>query len=49
MSGEFPAASVEEVIAMIARFFGEKPPQVEAEGFAYAVGATLAAGASPAA
>ena len=43
MSGEFAAASVGEVIATIARFFGERPPRVEAEGVEYAVGATLAA------
>ena len=41
MSGEFPAQSVEEVIAAIARFFGERPPRVEAEGLGYAVVATL--------
>jgi hypothetical protein len=41
MSGEFPAESVEEVIAAIARFFGERPPCVEAEGLGYAVVATL--------
>ena len=49
MSGEFPAASLEEVIAAIARFFGERPPCVEAEGLGYAVGATLDAVGSPAA
>ena len=43
MSGEFSAASIEEVIATIARFFGERPPRVEADGVEYAVGATLAA------
>jgi len=42
MSGEFADESVEEVIAAIARFFGERPPCVEAEGLGYAVVATLA-------
>lgn len=46
MSGEFPASTVEEVIAAIARFFGEQPPRVEAEGLHYAVEATLAADGS---
>jgi hypothetical protein len=41
MSGEFPAQSLEEVIGAIARFFGERPPCVEAEGLGYAVVATL--------
>lgn len=41
MSGDFPVDSVEEVIAAIARFFGERPPCVEAEGPGYAVVATL--------
>ena len=49
MSGEFPADSLEEVIAAIARFFGERPPCVEAEGQGYAVVATLDAAGSPAA
>jgi hypothetical protein len=49
MSGEFPADSLEEVIAAIARFFGERPPCVEAEGLGYAVVATLDADGSPAA
>jgi hypothetical protein len=44
MSGDFAADSVEEVIAAIARFFGERPPCVEAEGPGYAVVATLDAG-----
>jgi hypothetical protein len=48
MSGEFAAESVEEVIAAIARFFGERPPCVEAEGPGYAVVATLDAAGSPA-
>jgi hypothetical protein len=49
MSGEFPADSLEEVIAAIARFFGERPPCVEAEGLGYAVVATLDAAGAPAA
>jgi hypothetical protein len=44
MSGEFAEDTVEEVIAAIARFFGERPPCVEAEGPGYAVVATLDAG-----
>ena len=40
MSGEFPADTVEEVVAAIARFFGERPPYVEAEGFGCAAVAT---------
>jgi hypothetical protein len=43
MSGEFPADTVEEVVAAIARFFGERPPYVEAEGFGCAAVATLGA------
>jgi hypothetical protein len=38
---------VEEVIAAIARFFGERPSCVEAEGPGYAVVATLDAAGSP--
>ena len=49
MSGEFPADSLEEVIAAVARFFGERPPYVEAEGLGCAVAATLDATGSPAA
>jgi hypothetical protein len=49
MSGEFPEDSVEEIIAAIARFFGERPSCVEAEGLGYAVVATLDAGGSSAA
>jgi hypothetical protein len=49
MSGEFPADSLEEVVAAIARFFGERPPCVEAEGLGCAVVATLGASGSPAA
>jgi len=47
MSGEFPAESLEEVIAAIARFFGERPPCVEAEGPGYAVVATLDPAGAP--
>lgn len=47
LSGEFPGASLEEVIAAITRFFGEPPRCVEAERLGYAVVATLAAGAPP--
>ena len=47
MSGEFAAETVEEVIAAIARFFGERPSCVEAEGLDYAVVATLDAAGSP--
>ena len=47
MSGEFAADNVEEVIAAIARFFGERPPCVEAEGLGYAVVATLDATGAP--
>jgi hypothetical protein len=47
MSGEFAEDTVEEVIAAIARFFGERPSCVEAEGPGYAVVATLDAAGSP--
>ena len=43
MSGEFSADSVEEIIAAIARFFGERPPCVETEGLGHAVAETLGA------
>lgn len=43
MSGEFETDTVEEVIAAIARFFGERPPCVEAGGVEYAVGAKVTA------
>jgi hypothetical protein len=49
MSGEFAADSLEEVIAAIARFFGERPPCVEAEGLGYAVVATPDPAGAPAA
>jgi hypothetical protein len=41
MSGEFAADTVEEVVTAIARFFGERPSCVEAEGVEYAVGARV--------
>jgi hypothetical protein len=41
MSGEFPAASADEVARTVARFFGERPPRIELAGVEYAVGATL--------
>jgi hypothetical protein len=40
MSGEFEEHTVEAVVAAIARFFGERPSCVEAEGLGYAVVAT---------
>ena len=43
MSGEFATDTVEEVITAIARFFGERPPCVEAGGVEYAVGAKVTA------
>jgi hypothetical protein len=43
MSGEFAADTVEEVVTTIARFFGERPPCVEAGGVEYAVGARVTA------
>jgi hypothetical protein len=41
MRGEFQAASVDDVVRAIARFFGERPPRVEVGGIEYAVGPAL--------
>jgi hypothetical protein len=49
MSGEFAADTVEEVVAAIARFFGERPSCVEADGLGYAAAARLDAAGAPAA
>ena len=43
MSGEFAADTVEEVVTAIARFFGECPSRVEADGVEYVAGMAIAA------
>lgn len=42
MSAEFDGTTLEQVVATIARFFGERPPRIEVGGVEYGIGATLA-------